>query len=116
VGRGDHPDDYREGRPVLVCEGELDTLLAAQELGDVVQPVTLGTAAGRLAWGPFAHRLRRLGVYVALDGDEAGDRGYEGLLAVLPQAVRLRPPEGMDLTDLHQDTGLREWFQTARAT
>jgi hypothetical protein len=105
-----------EERPVLLCEGELDTLLAGQELGEWVQPVTLGTAAGRLRWGPFANRLRRLGVYVALDGDEAGDRGYEGLRAVLPDAVRLRPPDGMDLTDLHRGMGLREWFQTARAT
>jgi hypothetical protein len=99
-----------DGLRVLVCEGELDCLLAAQELGDLVQALTFGSAHGRPVYGPLACRLDDLGAYLALDADEAGDRGSERLRPVLPNAVRLRPPEGMDLTDVHRAVGLRTWF------
>jgi hypothetical protein len=54
-------------------------------------------------------------LYVAYDGDEAGDRGSKTLRAMLPQSRRLRPPDGMDLTDLHRHTngGLRDWLLRA---
>jgi hypothetical protein len=103
--------DLVEGRPVLICEGELDTLLAHQELGDQLQPLTLGSAAARLP-GPLARRLLRLRVLVATDADEAGDRGAAALLRQLPGARRLRPPQGQDVGDLHRAGMLRGWLRS----
>jgi hypothetical protein len=96
-------------RPVLICEGELDCLLARQELGDGAQCITPGSVADRLPADVMADLAARA-VYCAFDGDAAGDQGFERLRASLPHARRVRPPDGCDLTDLHVAVGLASWF------
>jgi hypothetical protein len=113
-------DPWRTGevRPVMVCEGEVDTILALQELGHWLVPFTLGSVGVGLPLPLVAHlrgMLRRhIPVYIALDGDESGDRGAAELLAQLPGATRLRPDTGKDLTEVHAAEGLRNWFQRKR--
>lgn len=100
--------DYR--RPVLLCEGELDTLLARQEAGDLVQAITLGSAGDAPATTARMHLALCRSVFIALDADAAGDRGAKHLAQLLPGTKRLRPPEGMDLTDIHKCRTLRTWL------
>jgi hypothetical protein len=100
--------DYR--KPVLLCEGELDTLLARQEVGDLVQAVTLGSASGSPSPSTLTHLSLTRVLYVATDADEAGDGAYQRLSKLLRHARRVRPPEGQDLTDVHRDVGLRNWI------
>jgi hypothetical protein len=109
--------DYQtdDRRPVLLVEGELDTLLARQELRDLAQAVTFGGASDHPPAQIMAD-LARKEVIVALDGDKAGDSNSEELRKALPNARRLRPPDGLDLTDLHATVGLRCWFETLAAT
>jgi len=106
-----YPDvrlDYR--KPLILCEGELDTLLARQEAGDVGQAVTLGSAGDRPAAPVLTHlALCRL-LFVAFDADEAGDKAFRRLRSVLKHVRRIRPPDGQDLTDVHHSIGLRKWI------
>jgi hypothetical protein len=104
-------------KAVLVCEGEADTLAAASmmcdDLGDPLEqvdgggildgycPVGLpGTSfAGKAAEALNAAGVRQ--VVLALDGDEAGRRATNTMLAKLdaPEVVPVELPEGMDLSD-----------------
>jgi 5S rRNA maturation endonuclease (ribonuclease M5) len=77
-----------DSRPVLLVEGELDCLLARQELGDLVQAITAGSASDRLPQEVMAS-LACKEVIVALDADDAGDRNSEELREQLPQLRRL---------------------------
>jgi hypothetical protein len=97
-----------DDRPVMLCEGELDCLLARQELGDLVQAITFG-GCGDLPQA-LVPLLGQRQVIVAFDADDAGDRGFEHVRGKLPQARRMRPTHGKDLTDTHAAVGLRKWF------
>lgn len=92
------------GQPVVViCEGESDTLLAWSKLTPYGYGVCgiPGASIGRSRWEQWGLTFlwaRR--ILVALDADEAGDKGAEMAMSVLGEkAVRVRPDEGLDLTD-----------------
>ncbi|TEU15143.1 MAG: hypothetical protein E3J21_14045 [Anaerolineales bacterium] len=133
------PDKYRavkHSRPCLyladnlvghevgvICEGEFDALLLAQEVGDpstgsgqaLVGVVALGSAANKVraidAGLPFLLEVNRL--LVATDNDEEGERAAAYLLERTRRARRLRVPEGNDVTDYWKGGGdLREWVGT----
>ena len=101
--------DYR--KPVLLCEGEFDALLARQEADDLVQAVTLGSAGDKPRPAVLTHLALCRVVLVAFDGDESGNSGFRQLRRALPRAKRIRPPEGKDLTDLHRSLGLGKWLE-----
>jgi len=133
------PDKYRAvkgSRPCLyladnlvghevavICEGEFDALLLAQEVGDpstgsgqaLVSVVALGSAANKVkaidAGLPFLLEVKRL--LVATDNDEEGERAAAYLLERTRRARRLRVPQGNDVTDFWKAGGdLREWVRT----
>jgi DNA primase len=103
------PAAVRPGEPLVVSEGEFDTLLLHQELADLeVSVVTLGSASAR----PDATTLGRLLTapvwYLAMDADPAGDRAASGWPN---RAVRVRPPAGKDWGDTHKaGIDLRRWW------
>ena len=122
------PDKYRavkHSRPCLyladnlvghdvavICEGEFDALLLAQEAGDLVGVAALGSAANKVkaidAGLPFLLEVKRL--LVATDNDEEGERAAAYLLERTKRARRLRPPQGNDVTDFWKGGGdLRGW-------
>lgn len=85
---------------VLVCEGELDTLVARRALG-----VPAVGIPGASAWKGNAHWRTLLGgpelVIVLADGDEAGRGMAAAISRDLEDTVRVVPmPEGMDVTDV----------------
>jgi DNA primase len=99
------------GRPLLLCEGERDAMLAMQELSHLVDVATLG-GAGRRNLGHWALWLLpyRL-ILAAYDADAAGQEGA-AYLAGLSERVRVvQVPHGHDLTGFHADGGdLRAWL------
>jgi hypothetical protein len=83
------PEAIRPGRPLVVVEGEFDTLCLAQELGDTAAVVTLGSASARPTPAILARMLSAAPWFIATDGDGAGD----GSAAAWPaSARRVRPP------------------------
>jgi hypothetical protein len=108
-----YPEHRVDGRPVLIAEGELDVLVARQELSDLAQCITFGGVADRVPQELLPLLGQRV-VIVGYDADQAGDNGFEMIRSVLPQAKRMRPARGKDLTEQHAATGLRSWFDHCR--
>ncbi|MFN2196275.1 MAG: primase-helicase zinc-binding domain-containing protein [Anaerolineales bacterium] len=100
----------------LFVEGEMDMLVAWQELQDVIAVCTLGSAANRpdlATWGPYLLPLQV--ILAAYDADEAGERGLQALQA-LAEKVRVVPlPPGVkDLNDYVLQGGeLWPWLKEA---
>ena len=107
-------DKLRFDKPLLVCEGELDAMLAWQELHNLVDVVAFGGSKKVSNGLPGRWVLRMLPyerLMVAYDGDKAGQAGAQALLAQCGRAEMVPLPGGMDVTDLFlSGVDLREWI------
>ena len=98
----------------LFVEGEFDTLIAWQELHDVIAVCTLGSAANLpdlATWGPYLLGLETiLAVY---DADEAGRKGLVALQELSSKVQVCLPPDGAkDLNEFVQGGGeLWPWLR-----
>ena len=102
------PAVIEPGRPLVICEGELDALLLAQALGDLAVVVTLGSASTRPNPSTLGVMLAAAPWFIATDADEAGDKAASGWPA---RATRVRPPKGKDWTEAAQaGIDLRRWW------
>jgi hypothetical protein len=103
-------DTMNVGVPALICEGELDALIAEQEVGHLVDVLTVG-GAKQAPQHDVVERLRFAPNWLlALDADDAGRKGLGVWLGLAPHKCwRVVLPEGQDLTDYHRAGGsLRE--------
>lgn len=105
------PATIRNGRPLVIVEGEFDALLLGQALGDRAAVVTLGSASV----GPdMTIRGRLMAVtkwFIAHDADDAGDKAAAHWEAY-GRARRVRPPGSFnDWTDAaNGDMNLSRWW------
>jgi DNA primase len=98
-------------RLALFCEGEFDVLIARQEVGKWLCPVSLGSASNRLSarWHAELSGIRN--ILVAYDNDEAGSKGAEQLLKISPRFHALRLPFAKDISDYYLHGGdVYEWL------
>lgn len=104
------PSRRRMVHVAIVCGGEFDTLLCQQHAPPGVAAVTLGGEQTAPDYEVLA-ALAGLVVYVALDADDAGERGADAWAAALPGAIRVYPPGGVkDITDAAlADADLTQW-------
>jgi DNA primase len=110
-------DGCKAGQIALLVEGEFDALVAAQECGDWLCALTLGAASNRLSQRWRSQLLGCQHVLVATDNDAAGTGAADHLLALLPNAQRLKLPDGVkDLNALHLSGAgaVRRYLQTYR--
>ena len=104
--------DLASGVPCLITEGEIDALLAFQEIGHLVNVVTAGGAKTQ----PQRELLSELAGcpywLIATDHDDAGDEASAEWRARNPaKSRRLQLPHGKDIGEFVQDGGnLREWL------
>lgn len=116
AGRLYNGDALRPGGDVLIVEGEFDAMLAAQQLGERVTVVTLGSATNRLSRRLRDQLREQRRVYTALDNDEAGAEATARLARVLDERhIPLALPEGKDITEYVVEHGgdLVGWFAVA---
>lgn len=104
---------YGENRPhdrtLLICEGESDTWTASSVVGSQITALGLPSGAGTPPH-PYIERLAGLRVYLAFDGDSAGDEGanrWAAALAPRSEVIRLELPRGYDVTSV----GSVDWLQ-----
>jgi hypothetical protein len=83
------PATIRPGRPLVIVEGEFDSLCLGQELGALAAVVTLGSASARPDPAILGRMLSAAPWFVATDADPAGDKAADGWPA---SARRVRPP------------------------
>jgi hypothetical protein len=94
------PAVIRPGLPLIVCEGEFDCLLLAQQLPEA-SVVTLGSASARTDPAVLSRMLSSPRWFIALDADQAGDSAAAKFPA---SAIRVRPPgPGKDWGDVHRE-------------
>ncbi len=105
-------DTLKAQSAAVLCEGESDALLLAQEAGDVVGVATLGSASARLdlsRWAQYWLPLTRL--LVAYDVDAAGRAGAADLVKSIAKARAVSVPNGKDITEYWQTGGdVRGWI------
>ena len=100
----------REGRPLVIAEGEFDRLLLAQELRDLAAVVTLGGTGESKAEPLILMAMLAAAVwFIAFDRDDSGDKAADGWPA---RAIRVRPPDPFnDWTDAARaGVNLRLWW------
>jgi hypothetical protein len=111
-------DALTSGRPVVMCEGEINALTVSQHAGDLVTAVATGTTTGARKI-PWVARLASTPlVLVAFDADEnrAGDKAAAWWLGVLPNGRRWRPYWD-DANQMAQDgADVRAWVEAGLAT
>ncbi len=102
------PAAIEPGRPLVICEGELDALLLGQALGGLAAVVTLGSASSRPDPSTLGVMLATAPWFISTDADEAGDKAASEWPA---RAIRVRPPKGKDWTEVAQaGVKLRLWW------
>ncbi len=106
------PSTPNPSLPVLLCEGELDALLANQVAGKLIQAYTVGSASASPTPSALAALSCCSRILLAFDADAAGDLAAIKWQALLPRAKRHRPPATTkDLSGLGPAKLLR-WIQT----
>jgi DNA primase len=96
----------------LFCEGEFDALLVAQEAGNCIAPVTLGSATTRLTARWYGMLVGHRAIFVCYDRDTAGKQGTKRLLALSPRFRELPIPHGQDISDFYLTGGdLSAWLR-----
>jgi hypothetical protein len=109
--------DHLTGKPdCIITEGEFDAMLIWQELGDLADVLTLGSANGRIAdrWLPTLLQFKRF--WIATDNDIEGERAAQYWLTLTSErGRRLLPPGGAkDVTEAWQaGADLRSWAMSA---
>jgi DNA primase len=94
------PAVIEPGCPLVIVEGEFDALLLGQELRDLAAVITLGSASSKPNPSLLGLMLAAAPWFLALDGDEAGDKAASGWPA---RAICVRPPgPNKDWTEAHQ--------------
>jgi hypothetical protein len=103
------PAIIKPGRPLIIVEGEFDALLLGQELRGLAVVVTLGSASSRPDPDILLELMPAAPWFLALDGDEAGDKAATDWPAA---ARRVLPPEPFkDWTEAAQaGVNLRCWW------
>jgi DNA primase len=98
-------DAIRPGLPTLLVEGEFDALLGWQEVGDVMNVATLGSASARPDTRAIAHLLASPLILLAYDKDGAGTEGMRAWQRITQRAYPVCLPRGNDLTEFVQKGG-----------
>lgn len=107
-------DSFQPGRAVLLVESEFDALAAQQEASDLVASVATGSTTKALTGRWIAKLLRASHILQAFDDDEAGERGAQAWLHVLPEDLCTRwTPWAHDVNDMLRDEQpLKTWIAT----
>ena len=100
---------------LVIVETELDAILIAQEAGDVVAALALGSALARPKDTESVAAVKDAAwIGLALDRDDAGDKAMSKdswWLGVYPDARDIRPADVKDPGDLAKSGGsIREWI------
>ena len=93
-------EEIRGADRVLICEGESDTHVAWSNIKGYKVCGIPGASASVVQWESWALDLLWASeILIALDADEAGDKGADRAISILgTKSRRLRPADGMDLT------------------
>lgn len=107
-------DGLADREIALFCEGEFDALLARQEAGNLVAPVTLSSATAILSSRWYTELTHCHTILVAYDRDTAGEKGTKRLLSLSPRFRAVQVPQGKDVGEFYLNDGdVYHWIEQA---
>ncbi len=117
ISRGSNPDSpYPLGvssrKPVMIVESELDAILIAQEAGDRVGVLAMGTTGAKLSPAMTRYLTDRIPIIlIGLDNDQSGKEKTTKLMNQLPNAIDWPVHEkyGKDPGEAWKRINLRAW-------
>ena len=117
ISRGSNPDSpYPLGvssrKPVMIVESELDAILIAQEAGDPVGVLAMGTTGAKLSPAMTRYLTDRIPIIlISLDNDQSGKEKTTSLMNQLPNAIDWPVHEkyGKDPGEAWKRINLRAW-------
>ncbi len=103
--------EKKERSAVIVVESELDAILLAQEAGDMVSVVALGSSNTKPESEAYNFLKQADVILLALDFDDAGAKAISWWLDMFGEKVDVWPvPEGKDPGDAYKaGVDIREW-------
>jgi len=119
ISKGSNPDSpYPLGvfphKPVMVLESELDAILIAQEAGDHVGVLAMGTTGMKLNTAMIRYLTYKIPIIlISLDNDQSGKEKTTSLINELPNAIDWPVPEkyGKDPGEAWKKINLEAWIE-----
>jgi len=119
ISRGSNPDSpYPLGvssrKPVTIVESELDAILIAQEAGDRVGVLAMGTTGVKLNPAMMRYLTDKIPIIlISLDNDQSGKEKTTSLINELPNAIDWPVPEkhGKDPGKAWKRMNLGAWIE-----
>ena len=102
------------GRPVIVCESDLDALLMNQEAGEIVSLASIGSAGAKPDVLLAAYLLVAPKILISLDADRAGKKASQWWLNTFSKANMWPVPWGKDPGDAFGTAPklVKAWIET----
>lgn len=119
IRKGSNPCDpfplgITPGKPLIIVESDLDAILVAQEVGDLVGVLSLGTTGNRLTSAMICFIKKKIPLaMICPDNDDGGKMLTKKLLNELPNAVAWPIPSrhGKDPGEAWKTMNIRRWIE-----
>ena len=120
ISKGSNPDSpypigVASAKPLMILESELDAILIAQELGEHIGVLGMGTAGMKFNPAMIRYLSDNIPIIlISLDNDQSGKEKTTALISELPNAIDWPVPEkyGKDPGDACMRINLKQWIET----
>jgi hypothetical protein len=121
ISKGSNPDSpypigVSSGKPIMILESELDAILIAQEAGEHVGVMGMGTTGTKLNPLMFHYLTAKIPTnLISLDNDQGGREKTIKLMKQLPNAIDWPVPEkhGKDPGEAWKRISMQAWVSAA---
>jgi hypothetical protein len=118
ISKGSNPDSpypigISSGKPLMILESELDAILIAQEAGEHIGVLAMGTTAAKLNPKMILYLNEKIPInLISLDNDQSGREKTTSLMHQLPKAINWPVPEkyGKDPGEAWKLMNLGAWI------
>jgi len=107
-------DTIQPGLPILITEGEFDTLIAHQAGTGLISSVAIGSATNkRINSRWFPQFITAPSIFIRMDDDQAGQGASEKIVGLSQASRTIQVPLGKDVNDFYLLVGqgiVRDWI------
>jgi hypothetical protein len=109
------PINVASGKPIMILESELDAILVAQEVGDLIGILGMGTTALKFDGAIADYLIKNIpAILISLDNDQSGRAKTAQLIKQFPHALDWSVPKryGKDPGEAWKHMCLRKWVKS----
>lgn len=107
-------DTIQPGLPILITEGEFDTLIAHQAGTGLISSVAIGSATNkRINTRWFPQFITSPRIFIRMDDDKAGQRASKQIAGLSQATQNIQVPHGKDVNDFYLLSShkiVRDWI------